>query len=289
MFASAEFVLEGRRAFFRTYPKIETFDDLGCYEEREWGHRTHPESFVSWIFIRKISIRNLKTSTLQFNRLHTEVKLDKLHSLDFIDTFDINMDISGIEDIHLLCSSLQSFTMSRESRRPLGKYTQHLSKLTNLRSLKLQGSQDISDVEMNFLSMGCKLLENLDLSFFRKITVRTIKHLAKNCRQLKSLYLTNCFEKFEYASLQQLFDFCRFRIDEGWGFPMLTDLDLSGNHLYDVWLHVPVSHNYFPSLTSLNLDRCVGLTYSSLQYLSSHCLIRLKLITSKRLGSLFYA
>ena len=35
MFMSAEFVLEGRRAFFRTYPKIETFDDLGCYEERE--------------------------------------------------------------------------------------------------------------------------------------------------------------------------------------------------------------------------------------------------------------
>ena len=144
--------------------------------------------------------------------------------------------------------------------------------------------------QIDWFSLTDSILSTI---FSRWLSIRDIssliKHLAKNCRQLKSLYLTNCFEKFEYASLQQLFDFCRFRIDEGWGFPMLTDLDLSGNHLYDVWLHVPVSHNYFPSLTSLNLDRCIGLTDSSLQYLSSHCLIRLKLITSKRLGSLFYA
>ena len=273
LFASAEFVHEGRKEFFQgrreffpTYSKIQLFNDDRFYKEHKERWKTYPQGFVPWILIRKISIRNLKTSTLQFKRLHTEVNLDKLQSLRLIE----NNDISGIEDIHLLCSNLQSFTISESSRNLTSeKYMYHLSKLTNLRSLKLQVSNVISDIDIRFLSMGCRLLENLDLFLFTKITVRTIKHLAKYCRQLKSLYLTSCFEKFEYSCLTDVTKFCHFPEDAG--FPMLTDLDLSSSHFHDVWLTFPVTKNYYPSLTSLNLDRCIGLKDSSLAELSSHC------------------
>ena len=226
-------MIEGHRDFGESSSKIGLSDANNDY----W---TFQESFVPWIFKRQISIRKLKI-------------------------YKIVLPI-GISNTNAILDNLQSFTLDT-CYNLTQRHLPNLFHLTNLRSLRLGHSTKLNDGFIDKLSRGFSLLEHLDLSYFKKITIKTIGNLAKNCAQLKSLHIQNCFKKLGLTDLQQL----SHLQPAPSRFPMLTDLNLGCNHLNDQWLHNLLLHCVFPSLTSLNLDDCEGLTDHSLQYLSKGC------------------
>lgn len=250
LFATPEFVIEGHRDF------VESFSRIGLSDANNDKWSICKESFVPWIFKRQISIRKLKTDSLEIPI--TNAILDNLHSLHLK-----SMYIHGIDKVHLWCPHLQSFTID-ECAFLKEEHLPYLFHLTNLRSLKLSRNNRVRDGFIDNLSRGFSLLEHLDLSYFNKITIRTIDNLAKNCAQLKSLHLTHCFKLLD---LEQLFQLQPATLR----FPILTDLNLGYNHLSDQWLHNMLLRDDFPSLTYLNLDKCVGLRDHSLKHLSNGC------------------
>jgi hypothetical protein len=247
LFATHEFVIEGHRDFVESFSKIGLSDAINRYDS--W---TFKESFLPWIFKRQISIRKLKTYkiVLPIGISRTNKILLNLHSLHMKSQY-----LLGIDKVEWF-PNLQSFTIDECHNLKKG-HLPYLFHLTKLRSLKLSQSTKLDDGFIDRLSRGFSLLEHLDLSYFTKITIKTLYNLAKNCTQLKSLHLTHCFKTLGLTDLQP----ATLR------FPMLTDLNLGYNHLNDQWL----LHDDFPSLTYLNLDECVGLTDHSLKHLSKSC------------------
>ena len=143
LFATPEFVIEGHRDFGESSSKIGLSDANNDY----W---TFQESFVPWIFKRQISIRKLKI-------------------------YKIVLPI-GISNTNAILDNLQSFTLDT-CYNLTQRHLPNLFHLTNLRSLRLGHSTKLNDGFIDKLSRGFSLLEHLDLSYFEKITIKTIGNL----------------------------------------------------------------------------------------------------------------
>ena len=63
---------------------------------------------------------------------------------------------------------------------------------TKITVLDLRCCHSLGDDNVNELTVGCKLLQTLNLSLCFNVTDLSLQHIIYNCIQLRSLYLVHC-------------------------------------------------------------------------------------------------
>lgn len=188
------------------------------YECKNFDEDCDPHSCWSWL------PQELKTLIFSFLGNNSIVKAATVckswRNLGYISLQDMDLSKTKFQPYlvrHIICYPfLQSLSL-RSWLQITDKEVETITvRLTNLRDFNLSGCWQITDQSVFLIATNCKKLQSVTFDSCPKITNQGLIVLSENCQQLSSLHLSKCTQ-INSDGLDALADFC----------PKVCELNLS--------------------------------------------------------------